>query len=478
MVNMYWKPARRTLQVLTLAAIATGAALLLALPVLANTPGDGFYPPLPGRHAGVGQLSQIGQGWRFYKPVALPPGLAGLGLVELEMDAEVYAHAATGLRDIRIASRQESPEVPYKLLVESGDHRRASVAAKMRDLGHTPGEHTTFTLDLQTEGTLHNELEIKTASNNFQRQVEIESSDDGESWRTVKTGVTIFDFTVRERGFSTSNTRVSYPDSTARFLRVRIDDEGLEPLDISGGVVFFARKLEPRLAVIPLKITERKEDPERKSTVLVLDGGRPGFPANRIDLDVPQRNFHRRVTLEGVDQLPETDDDLWTWHSVQRDETIYDYDTPKFTGNDLSIGFGESRYRYYRVTIANEDNPPLPVEGAQASGSVRKLVFSADPAQSYRLYYGNEDIDAPSYDLEQIFPYLVTEGLPAAVLGPHTENPDFFAPPPSAPARPFTERYPWLLPVIVAIAALVVGAFLASIIRQLRGTLPPPEPPQ
>ena len=440
---------------MALAVVATGAALLLALSVLANT---------------------IEQDWRFYKPVALPPGLTGPGLVELEMDTEVYAHAAPGLRDIRIASQQESPEVPYKLLVESGDHRRALVAAKMRDLGRTPGEHTTFILDLQTEGSLHNELEIETASRNFQRKVEIESSDDSESWRIVKTGVTIFDFTVRERGFSTSNTRVSYPDSTARFLRVRIDDEGSGPLDVSGGVVFFARKLEPRLAVLPLSIMERKEDPERKETVLVLDAVRPGFPANRIDLDVPQRNFYRRVTVEGADQLPQTDDDMWMWQTVQWDEAIYDYDTPKFTGNDLSIGFGESRFRYYRITIANEDNPPVPVEGAQASGSVRKLVFSADPARSYRLYYGNEGINAPSYDLEQIFPYLVTEGLPTATLGPHMENPDFFAPPP--PPAPFTERYPWLLPVIVAIAALVVGAFLTSIIRQLKGTLPPPESPQ
>ena len=456
--------------------LVMAATLLAALPVLANTSEDGSYPPLPGRHGGMGQRSQIEQDWRFYKPVVLPTGLAGPGLVELEMDAEVYAHAAPVLRDVRIASEQESPEVPYKLLVESGDQRRAMVAARMRDLGHTSGESTTFVLDLQTEGILHNELEIETASNNFQRQVEIEASDDGEVWRTITTGVTIFDFTVRERGFSTSNTRVSYPDSTARFLRVRIDDEGLEPLDISGGVVFFARKLEPRLAFIPLVIAEREENPERKETVLVLDAGLRGFPANRIDLDIPQRNFHRRVTIEGVDQLPKTDDDRWTWRSVQRDETIYDYDTPKFTGNDLSIGFGESRYRYYRVTVANEDNPPLPVDGARASGYVRKLVFFADPAQSYRLYYGNEDIDAPSYDLEQVFPYLVTEGPPAAALGPHTENPDFLVTLP--PSRSFTERYPWLLPVIVAIAALVVGAFLASIIRQLRGTLPPPDAPQ
>ena len=446
---------KRMMRLLPIVVLAFAAALLAALPVLANT---------------------IEQGWRYYKPVTLPPDLTLPALVEVELDPEIYAYAARGLNDIRVASEPELLEVPYKLLVESGDQRRATVAARMRDLGHVPGERTTFTLDLQTEGSLHNELEINTVSRNFQRQVEIEASDDGESWRTLKAGIIIFDFTVKEQGFSTSNTRVSYPDSTARFLRIRITDDGLEPLDIRGGVVFFARKLEPQLSTIPLVITEQEEDPRRKETVLVLDTGRSGLPINSIDLDIPQRNFYRRVTVDGVDRFPQTDDDMWMWQTVQWDESIYDYHTPKFTSNDLSVRFGESRHRYYRITIANEDNPPLPVEGARAIGYVRKLVFSADPAKSYHVYYGNKDADTPSYDLEQIFPYLVTEGLPAAILGPHTENLDFFVAP--APPKPITERYPWLLPVIVAVAALVVGAFLASIIRQLKGTLPPPEPPQ
>ena len=265
---------------------------------------------------------------------------------------------------------------------------------------------------------------------------------------------------------------MTYPDSTARFLRVRITDDGLEPLSIHGGVVFFAQRLESQRATLPLVIAGREDDPERKETVLLLDGASAGVPVNRIDLDIPQRNFHRRVSLEGSD-------DLTNWRTFQREETLFDFDTPKFVGSDLSIGFGESRHRYYRVTIGNEDNPPLPVEGARATGFVRTLVFSADPARSYRLYYGNPDVSAPSYDLERVFPYLVTEGLPVAGLGPHTQNPAFAVPPPPPPPpKPFTDRYPWLLPAIVAIAALLIGAFLASIVRQLKGRLPPPRAPQ
>ena len=77
-------------------------------------------------------------------------------------------------------------------------------------------------------------------------------------------------------------------------------------------------------------------------------------------------------------------------------------------------------------------------------------------------------------NLAMLFPYLVTENLPVARLGTRAVNPAFDAPVPRPVAEPFTERYPWLLPGVVALAALLVGLFLASLIRQVRGRLRPP----
>ena len=78
-------------------------------------------------------------------------------------------------------------------------------------------------------------------------------------------------------------------------------------------------------------------------------------------------------------------------------------------------------------------------------------------------------------NLAMLFPYLVTEDLPVARLGTRDVNPAFDAPAPRPVGEPFTERYPWLLPGVVALAALLVGLFLASLIRQVRGRLRPPE---
>ena len=67
--------------------------------------------------------------WQFFKPVILPDGLLDDQLVEVELDPEVYPHARPGLGDVRLTATDTvgEREIPYKLLVEAGDQRRAAV---------------------------------------------------------------------------------------------------------------------------------------------------------------------------------------------------------------------------------------------------------------------------------------------------------------------------------------------------------------
>ena len=408
--------------------------------------------------------------WQFFKTVILPVDFADNQLVEFELDPEVYAQAQPGLGDLRLTATGADGqiEIPYQLLVEAGDRRRAAVPVEMQDLGHIPNDHTSFVLRLQSEGDLHSEVEIRTSSVNFQRRVAISASDDGETWRILDENGKIFHFSIPERGFSAGETSVRYPSSSARFLRIQIFDGDQEALSIHGASVMFAETLEPRRHHLPLDIVERTEDAERKQTILLLRASHPGFPADSIKLDIPHRNFYREVALEGSY-------DATYWIPLQSDEILYDFHTPRFVGDDRELRFGESRYLYYRVTIFNEDNAPLPVGKPVASGYARKIVFTAAAGETHRLYYGNPEASAPSYELEKLLPYLDTGDLPAARLGGHEVNPAFGIPEPPSEVVPFTERYPWLLPGVVAAAALLVGLFLASLIRQVRGRLRPPE---
>ncbi|MBI4337859.1 MAG: DUF3999 family protein [Chloroflexi bacterium] len=437
-------PFRLVLRPLAIAGAALALLLLAAFPLRADF---------------------AAKDWPFFKLVVLPQGMGQEGLVEVVPDQDVFAHAASALVDLRVVEEESQREVPYELLVERGDSRRAAMPVAVRDLTHIPGEETSFVVEVAGQGVPHNEIEVATPSRSFQRRTVVESGADGRTWSLLQQGYQIFDLTIQERNFTTRDTRIRYPESTARYLRIHILDNGEEPLDIRGATLFQVQEIAPQEVAYPAALVGREEQPQQRQSRLLVDLGGQGLPHSRIVLATPQVNFYRQVDLEGSN-------DQKTWSRLGGPAAVYSFDTSKYVGKRLSFSYPEATYRYLRLTIANEDNPPLPVEGVEVFGFLRKLIFSASPGSGYRLYYGNAGARAPSYEFERVFPYLVTEGLPRAQLGAQTSNPSFEQVKP--PPEPFSERYPWLLPAAVALAALGIGAFLASIVRQIRKVLPPP----
>ena len=353
-------------------------------------------------------------------------------------------------------------EVAYQLVVEQGRAQEESLQVKVRDLGHVPGQYSSFVVDLGRDGQLHNRVNILTDSKNFQRVVLVEGSADAESWAVLREGVKIFDFTVNERGFNARNLEVDYPESTARYLRIRITNNDEEPLRISGAQVSSVQVKPAQVTGYDMEITGVAEDASANATIVEADLGTAGVPTNRLTLQTVSVNFHREVSLEGSE-------DGLTWTPVSRRSAIYAYDTAKFTGKQLDLSYPEVTYRYLRATIHNEDNPPLSIDGIEAEGLARRILFLAQPGETYSLYYGNLAAGPVSYDLANLLPYLDAESPLVGSLGAQTDSPQFTVPKP-----PFSERFPWLITVGVAAAAAVMALLLFGFLKQAKKSLPPP----
>ena len=401
--------------------------------------------------------------WRYFKAIQTPE-LGSEALVELPLDREVFEASSPGEADLRMVEADGLGEVAYQLVAQSGRLERQSLQGKIRDLGHVADEHSTFVVDLGQTGNLHNQVEILTDSQNFQRQVTIETSRDGLVWAQLEEGTEIFDFTVKERGFNATNTEVAYPESSLRYLRVNIINGGERPLNISGATVSSVQYQPAVETAYPAEIIGRTEDADARTSVTEFDLGSEGLPTNRVSLRTSSVNFHRTASVEGSN-------DRQTWMPLSGDVDLYSYRTAKFVGDSLDIAYGEATSRYLRLVIQNRDDPPLTVEGIDVSGIARRVLFKGQPGAVYALYYGNSEAGAPAYDLERLLPYLDTENPIAATLGPQQDNPQF-----AGPQTPASEGYPWLIPAGVAVAAVVLAAILFGIFRQVRKVLPPPDP--
>ncbi len=415
--------------------------------------------------------------WSYYKPVTFPPLTEDEQLVEVTLDRDVFGGSAPEQVDLRLVEIG-GREVAYQLVVERGGKRRQSVEGTVRDLGHVPGQYSSFVVDLGREGLLHNKVEILTDSKNFKRVVAVEGSSDARSWSVLRDGVEIFDFTVRERDFNARNTEVDYPDSTARYLRVRVINNDEAPLRISGANISLVEERPADIVAYDAEITSIAENAEDNVTVVEVDLGSANVPTNRLTLHTSSVNFYREVSVEGsADGLPPFPRHSReggnpgrgrAWVPVSSGFEIYAYDTAKFAGRQLDLSYSETTYRYMRLTIHNEDNPPLSIDGVEAQGLVRRVLFLAQPGETYSLYYGNPNAGPVSYDLATLLPYLDTDSPIPGNLGAQMDNPGFAVPQP-----PFSERFPWLVPVGVAAAAAVMALLLFGFFKQARKSLPP-----
>ena len=400
--------------------------------------------------------------WQFYKPVTVPPTVENGQLVELTLDREVFLGSNLGETDLRLVAGRDQ-EVPYQLVTLEESERRSPVSVTVRDRGHIEGEYSTLVADVGESGNLHSEVVIDTTEQNFRRTVIVETGTDGETWAVARDDGEIYGFVSADGGFRVHHTSVRYPQSAARYLRVKVLDEGNPPLQLNGATVFLAENVAARESRYLPASTGVSRD-ESGTSHHLLDLGDSGVPVSRLTLQSDSANFYRGAGILGSD-----DEKAWEWLGGTGGDQLYSLDTPRFTGSRLELEFQESRYRYYRLEIDDADNEPLLLKGYTFHGADRLIRFQAEPGREYALYYGNPVAEAPVYDLRQVVPYLDTENLPVATLGSQQPNEAF-----SGLDVPVTERLPWLLPTGVALAALVVAALLYGVVKQARKVLPPP----
>jgi hypothetical protein len=125
----------------------------------------------------------------------------------------------------------------------------------------------------------------------------------------------------------------------------------------------------------------------------------------------------------------------------------------------------ETTTRYLRLTVENLDDRPLTVTRVRLAAVRRGLVFRATPGVAYGLEYGNLAAAPPRYDLARTLSQLDGEPVLLGSLGPATALPP--------PTPPWTERQPLLIWLAMGVVALLLGALVLRLARQIRPGVTP-----
>ncbi|MBD3242127.1 MAG: DUF3999 family protein [Chitinivibrionales bacterium] len=390
----------------------------------------------------------------------------------------VYAATADGFANLRIFD-SDSGEVPYHVrVVRTTDTVPQEVAVHLDQAAFRTLDNNRIAITFKREkkDSIPEALVIRTGNTNFEKSVRVYGSDNRRNWTPLGPAEPIFDYT---RFVDVRNTKVRFPARAYRYYEVRIDNvteikrspftrivRGMTG-DVSAQYESFTQRQdqlridridfyrtvsrivsgESQNSEHALDIADRTVDREQKKTFLIVHGER--IPVSRLILDVNTTNFSRDVLIEG------TNDTAWAkgWQWVAR-EHVHQVEIGDFRRKDITLPLrGPRRYQYYRLTIDDQDNPPIEVAGVRGYGPVYELLFFHRGADSLAIYYGG-DIAAPHYDVGSVLAQVPAVECDIWTIGEHELTG-------AAPQRALPTR------VLLVIAILLMVAVLAYLITSM-----------
>ena len=373
--------------------------------------------------------------WQVEAAIQVPAGSNGIASIKLTRD--VYVRSRADLADLRVVRGGE--EIPYLIEVRTGSIEFREIEPAVINQSVIPGRGLQLTLDLGSH-LRHSRIRISTAETNFRQRVRIETSNDERSWAIARDDSYIFDFSHGDRHMALLT--VDYPVSTMRYVRVTV--LGWMKTKAVRQVWSAYRNERPAEREVMATVQpQRSEDPQTKSSVLLVDLMQSGVPYDCVRADAGPSHYFRAVELE-------TSADAKDWRFVAGG-TIFQTESD----SSQSLTFSERHDQYLRLRIFNGDDQPVPVNNIALEDTLRLLKFRLAAAGPFYLFTGNPEAKAPSYDLAAVVAREAPPPeVPAALLAP-SANPGYCPPPP--PVRPWSERYPQLLYGTLALAIVVMG---------------------
>jgi hypothetical protein len=379
------------------------------------------------------------------------PGKPGQTCVAL--DAATFAHAAAGLRDVRLyrGAGDAATETAYVVRQAVPPAPQQKVIPPL-NLGK---HHGPTSFEAVMPAGRYSDIDLDITAKNFIATVAVTGSQTETGTEGTELGMfTIFDLTGQKLGRSTV---LHLPESDFRYLYFAITGP-VKPEDVEGLSV---ERVPAKQRFVTVAATDAVTQKGRESQVTFtvpahvpvervefVVGAQPANFSRDVTVRVEPAAPPKRMTEEEPAQPAESTGNLLRVHEVHNgiriDEEHLAVDAPW-------VDFG-ARDSQWTVTIENGDDAPLAITGVHLEVAERQMCFDATAGASYTLDYGDAALAAPQYDYATLF--VPDKDAAQATLGPEERNPEYR---PRPDQRPFTERHPGLLWLALILVVLVLG---------------------
>jgi hypothetical protein len=374
--------------------------------------------------------------WPYARVIDVP-STDSARLAGIVLPQEVYLHAQPQLPDLRIVD-DAGNEVPYARYAREGSVTSQDLPTEITENNYVSGSYTQLVLRVGAAGQFHNAVEIRTAESDFIEWLSVEASEDGNAWYSVAERAPIFRF---QRQGREGIQIVRYSPTSARFLRLRVLD-GERRFPISAAQVIYTKVDAPERTFLEEEIVD---DPGKGpgENAWRADLGTAALGVQEIRFAVNPAEFVRGVQVF-------SSDDGSKWRPVARGE-IYRFHRDSLAEEHLRIDVPDDvTARYWRITLQNGSDPPLPGVVPTLYVTPVHLAFEQQPGRTYRLIYGRASATAPQYDLANGINATQEDAAVVGTLGAEEET--------GTLASPRGQYTAW---IVVGIAGLLLGGWVA-----------------
>ncbi|MFZ0662954.1 MAG: DUF3999 family protein [Acidobacteriaceae bacterium] len=381
----------------------------------------------------------------------------------LTLDPATFAHSGSQLASLRLY-RGET-ETPYAVNYPAA----AGSSPKTIPPLNTGLRNGSTTFDAIMPDGVYSNLDLGVSGKDFIATVHVSGSQTPTQAGKHATNLgafTIFDFSRQKLGRSTV---LHLPQSDFRYLHFRIDGP-VRPDQITGLTIGRLPQGQPQYVTVAASSTVNQ-----KGRDSIIEFAVPAnVPVDRISFTPGAQpvNFSRDVTVTVAPAAaqPSTDVEQPPLPAVASGNILRIHSTQnghKIDEEDLAIAaptwLPANTATRWTVAVLNQDDAPLALQSVSLQMIARNLCFDAEPGATYALYYGDKALSSPHYDYAQLF--VPDKNAARAILGTERQNPQFQNRPDT---RPFTEKHPALLWIVLIAVILLLASIALRTGRQTK----------
>ena len=368
----------------------------------------------------------------------------------LTLPSEVFGKLQSDLSDVRIYGTKGKDTIEVPFIIKENTATKTEQEVKYQLINKVAGKDGYLITLVPETNTPINKIDLQIGQQNFDWLVRLEGSNDNNNWYTLLNNYRITG--IKNQSISYQFTTLNFDNAQYRYYRI-----------------FFNSKEQPKVEsakISKLGITNEKtrstqivsfnsvNDQKLKQTIIDVKL-KNAVPIVKIALDVlSNTDYYRPIKIECVADSFKISGKQNYNYLLLNEGFLTSIEKPEF---DFKSPFTDR----IKITIQNNDNQPLTIKNIVVKEAQYELVARlADTSYHYALYYGNNKVSAPIYDLAN-FNQKISATIKPVVLDQEIKNPDLLI---KADHSLVKNTY-WLW-ALVTIAVVVLAYFAVRMLRE------------